>query len=171
MQTILEQSTNNGSLNLHIEQVHVSPHTDDPQTNTHQQHAPIDEFLKSISTTPPRPVLAERPRQVEATQNTTPLSKRQSTRLAQKAAANSGKGPIEVAHDLLVKKLGSLAGPESSVTNESPLPDGCNLYVQHFARPLDKTAMGAIQDLIEQGGVIELKDALDSEPAAPGMEA
>jgi hypothetical protein len=38
------------------------------------------------------------------------MNKRQSARLAQKAAINSGKGSMEVAQELLAKKLGELGG-------------------------------------------------------------
>jgi len=80
-------------------------------------------------------------------------------RLAQKAVANSGKGAIEIAQDLLVRKLGDLGGTDNAVSNKDPITeDFFDYYAQHFARPiLEKTTMGAIQNLIEQGTMIQKK--------------
>jgi hypothetical protein len=77
-------------------------------------------------------------------------------RLAQKAITNSGKGAIEIAQDLLVKKLGDLAGDNNAGVNTS-IPDEFDLYAQHFARPIEKIKMDAIQDLIEHGAAILVK--------------
>jgi hypothetical protein len=131
-----------------------------------QQKTPIDAFLDSISTTP-HPLLTQRPQQNPINQDTNHPIKRQSSRLAQKATVNSGKGPIEVAQDLLVKKLGALAGPNNTMANEPSLPDGLDFYAQHFAQPMDKTMMGAIQDLIEQGGMVQMENIHKAAAAAP----
>jgi hypothetical protein len=69
---------------------------------------------------------------------------RKSVRLAKKAALNVGKDPFQVAQDLLVKKLGDLAG-EATATDD---PD-FDFYAQHFQRPITKDKMDAIQTLIE----------------------
>jgi hypothetical protein len=82
-----------------------------------------------------------------------------------KAIAHSRKGAIEIAQDLLVKKLGDLAGKNST-------PDDFDIYAQHFARPLEKTTMEAIQDLIEHGAMIQKKDNIQREAAKnPGLAA
>ena len=79
--------------------------------------------------------------------NPTPsANKRYSSRLAQKTEANSGKDAIQIAQDLLVKKLGELSG---SVVQQSS--DEFNLYAQHFNRPIDKSKTEAIKVLIEEG--------------------
>lgn len=79
--------------------------------------------------------------------NPTPASsKRHSSRLAQKAASNVGKDAIQVAQDLLVKKLGDLSGEEQQQN-----PDDFEFYAQHIERPIDKSKMEAIKVLIEQG--------------------
>jgi len=44
-------------------------------------------------------------------------------RLAQKAVANSGKGAIEIAQDLLVRKLGDLGGTDNAVSNKDPITE------------------------------------------------
>ena len=88
-------------------------------------------------------------------------------RLAQKAVANSGKGAIEIAQDLLVRKLGDLGGTDNAVSNKDPITeDFFDYYTQHFARPMEKTTMGAIQDLIEQGTMIQKKSSFQMTAAA-----
>ena len=72
-------------------------------------------------------------------------SKRQSSRLAKKAANNVGKGAIQIAQELLVKKLGDLSGME-----KDPINDEFEFYALHFERPMEKNTMEAIQGLIEQ---------------------
>jgi len=81
-------------------------------------------------------------------------TQRHNIRLAQKSTANVGKTSIELAQELLVKKLGALGRPAHSDNHVNSLPGRIDLYAQHFSRPMDKTTMGAIQDLIEQGGMI-----------------
>ena len=60
---------------------------------------------------------------------------------------NPWRWAIEIAQDLLVKKLGELAHIDN--TDTVPNPDDFDLYAQHFARPVEKTTMDAIQDLIK----------------------
>jgi hypothetical protein len=76
-------------------------------------------------------------------------NKRQSTRLAKKAIAHSEKGVVEIAQDLLVRKLGDLGGTVSNGTGKNSSPDEFDFHAQHFARPLETITMEAIQDLIE----------------------
>ena len=141
-------------------------------TSDNQQLAPIDAFLESISKPLPQPLLTQRPRQNLIKNGASPPIKRQSSRLAQKAIANSGKGTIEIAQDLLIKKLGDLAGTDNTGANKPPLPDKFDLYAQHFARPIEKTMMDAIQDLIEHGALIQKKSGNQGEAAvAPGLVA
>jgi hypothetical protein len=129
-------------------------------TTEEQQPAAIDAFLESISKTIPQPLLTPRPQHTFPSQPASPppsINKRQSTRLAKKATTNSGKGAIEIAQELLVKKLGNLAGTVDMGTNKLPTPDDFDLYAQHFARPLEKSTMEAIQHLIEHGAMIQKK--------------
>ncbi|CAD6255677.1 unnamed protein product [Miscanthus lutarioriparius] len=89
-----------------------------------------------------------------------------------KAITNSGKGMIEIAKDLLIKKLGDLAGTDNTGANKPPIPDEFDLYAQHFARPVEKATMDAIQDLIEHGALIQKKcDNQGEAAAAPGLVA
>jgi hypothetical protein len=46
----------------------------------------------------------------------------------QKAIANSGKGTIEIAQDLLIKKLGDLVGTDNTGANKPPIPDEFDIY-------------------------------------------
>jgi hypothetical protein len=120
-------------------------------------------------------LLTPRTQHINSSQFASPTqgtNKRQSTRLAKKAIAHSGKGAIEIAQDLLVKKLGDLAGTVNMGTSKNSTPDDFDLYAQHFARPLEKTTMEAIQDLIEHGAMIQKKDGIQREAAEnPGMAA
>lgn len=75
----------------------------------------IDSFIESILKPIAQPILQTHNSAVIGLKNlqASPQScpaKRQSTRLAQKAANNVGKGTIQIAHELLVKKLGDLSG-------------------------------------------------------------
>lgn len=100
--------------------------------------------------------------------NPTPsANKRHSSRLAQKAEANSGKDAIKIAQDLLVKKLGELSG---SVEQQSP--DEFDFYAQHFHRPIDKPKTEAIKVLIEEGIKQHKKgNNRKSATVAPGLVA
>lgn len=117
------------------------------------QPMPIDVFTESISRPISQPLLDECTMTPKPQQNSTHVhvspppssNKRHSTRLAQKAAVNLGKDAIRVAQDLLVKKLGELSGEE-----KQPVSDDFEHYAQHFARPIEKIKMEAIQGLIEQ---------------------
>lgn len=149
----------------------------EPRTNTAdpQQATPIDEFLGSILTPVPKPLLALDFQQTDPSQCASlPQStvKWHSMRLAQKAVANSGKGVIEIAQDLLVRKLGDLGGTDNAVSNKDPITEDFDFYAQHFARPMEKITMGAIQDLIEQGTMIQKKSSFQmTAAAAPGPMA
>lgn len=89
-------------------------------------------------------------------------SKRQSIRLAKKAIANSSKGAIQVAQELLAKKLGELTG-EDNTTNADELE--LELYMQHFDRPVELSKMEAIKVLIEEGNILQ------GAVATPSLEA
>jgi hypothetical protein len=71
---------------------------------------------------------------------------RKSSRLAKKSETTKGKGAIQVAEELLVKKLGDLSPP---TTQEGD--DQLEFYAQHFERPLTKEKMEALTVLIELG--------------------
>jgi hypothetical protein len=133
-----------------------------------QSQEPIDIFLNSITRPLPQPLLAPRPQQTIVQEAHTPqsMNKHQSTRLAQKALANAGKGTIEIAQELLVRKLGDLAGTASDANNNTAdaASDANNntadadFYMQHVARPVEKKTMEAIQVLIEHGAKVQEKN-------------
>lgn len=127
--------------------------TDSSASTTHSQS--IEEFLESISIPIQQPLLQELPQPPQGTspaigrknrRGTKSSIQRKSTRLAEKTELNVGKDAVQVAHDLLVKKLGELAGDDTN-TDE---PD-YEFYAQHFERPIELSKMEAIQELIEQG--------------------
>lgn len=61
--------------------------------------------------------------------NPTPNTyKRHNMRLAQKATANYGKGVIEIAQNLIVKKLGDLAGAANVVSDKNTNTQDFDLY-------------------------------------------
>lgn len=108
----------------------------------------VDAFLDSITLPIEQPII-QRDLELSQAMATGPSNEpcqRKSTRLAQKAPLNVGKDPFQVAHDLLVKKLGELALEEPALDQ----PD-FEFYAQHFERPINKDKMEAIQTLIEQG--------------------
>jgi hypothetical protein len=74
---------------------------------------------------------------------------------------------------LLIKKLGDLVSTDNTSANKPPIPEEFDhLYAQHFARPIEKTTMDAIQDLIEHGALIQMKSGNQGEAAAaPGLVA
>jgi hypothetical protein len=81
---------------------------------------------------------------------------RKSTRLAKKAAVNIGKGTIQIAQELLVKKLGDLAGEEDT---QNTTDADFDFYAQHFEMPLEKNKMEAIKVLIEHSASMQKKGA------------
>lgn len=66
--------------------------------------------------------------------------------LQKKVELNVGKDAVQVAQDLLIRKLGELAGEETN-----PDEPDYDFYAQHFERPIEQSKMEAIQVLIEQG--------------------
>lgn len=125
--------------------------TDSSASTTHSQS--IEEFLESISIPIQQPPATGAPPTPQGTsptigrknrRGTESSIQRKSTRLAEKAELNVGKDAVQVAHDLLVKKLG-----EGDDTNTDE-PD-YEFYAQHFERPIELSKMEAIQELIEQG--------------------
>jgi hypothetical protein len=153
----------------------LEPTTNHLSTNTTENQQPIDVFISSISRPISQPLLdvgTVTPMQQHNPTNlhaslTPSTSKRQSTRLAQKATVNSGKDAIQIAQDLLVKKLGELSGMDKQSSS-----DDFELYAQHFVRPIEKTKMEAIQALIEHGVKTKKKgNNLRSAAEAPGLVA
>jgi hypothetical protein len=141
-----------------------APTVSQPPNNSSDgcQSSPIDTFIDSISRPLPQPLLEE--------YTTTPMAhqipnslhavpppssgQRQSTRLAKKATSNLGKGAIQIAQELLIKKLGDLSGIAKEPTNG------------------DFDTMEAIQELIEQGNISQKKGHNQrSVAAAPEMVA
>jgi hypothetical protein len=110
----------------------------------------IDSFIESISKPIAQPILQTHNsagiglQNLQASLQSCP-AKRQSTRLAQKTANNVGKDTVQIAHELLVKKLGDLSGE-----TQEHISDDFEFYAQHFARPMERNTMEAIQGLIEQ---------------------
>jgi hypothetical protein len=156
-----------------------APTVSQPPNNSSDgcQPSPIDTFIDSISRPLPQPLLEE--------YTTTPMAhqipnslhavpppssgQRQSTRLAKKATSNLGKGAIQIAQELLIKKLGDLSGIAKEPTNGD---FEFEFYAQHFERPMEKNTMEAIQELIEQGNISQKKGHNQrSVAAAPEMVA
>jgi hypothetical protein len=115
---------------------------------------PMETFLQSVARPVPTPLL-----QLQQTPRSTqedfhnPLacsSQRKSTRLAKKAAANPGKDMMQLAQDLLIRKLGNLATESEPEPEHEPEPD-FEFYAQHFVRPLEMPKMEALKYLIENG--------------------
>lgn len=77
--------------------------------------------------------------------------------LAQKAPANSRMGAIQIAQNLVIKKLGDLAGTASATPVKNTNTEDFDLYAEHFVRPVEKATMDAIQDLIEHSAMIQKK--------------
>lgn len=137
----------------------------------------IDSFLDSISLPIMQPLieLSNTPllhisRDTNNSWRTSPhpsSCKRQSTRLAQKAAAHAGKDAIQIAQDLLAKKLGELTDDDNN-QNDTKF----DFYAQHLDRPIDKPKMEAITVLIEQGANKQKKGITQRRATmAPAMEA
>jgi hypothetical protein len=138
----------------------------------------LDTFIGSLAVPLQQPLLQDEPRLAntcaENTETNTSLdtqlessTQRKSTRLAQKAADNVGKGYIQIAQELLVKKLGDLSGEE--VTQNTTDFD---YYAQYFQRPMEKNKMEAIKILIEEGGNKQKKGATLMKAATQvGLEA
>jgi hypothetical protein len=51
---------------------------------------------------------------------------------------------VEIAHDLLIRKLGDLGGTVSNGTGKNSSPDEFDFHAQDFTRPLEKVTMEAI---------------------------
>jgi hypothetical protein len=121
----------------------------------------LENFIESISLPVPQPLLQLELDALAAntptTSNTrsrmhisTPCSsQRKSTRLAKKKAEmNAGKDAIQIAQDLLVKKLGETPTVEAE---PQQIATDFDFYAQHFERPINKPRMEAIKQLIEHG--------------------
>jgi hypothetical protein len=65
--------------------------------------------------------------------------------LAKKTETNVGKDAIQIAQELLVKKLSTDKAVPQQTEND------IDLYAQHFERPINKPKMEALQHLIEHG--------------------
>lgn len=117
----------------------------------HQYNMTVDDFLQSIETPIQQLIIGDTPNLMATREEEEPgdpsytSTQRQSIRLAKKAELNAGKDSTQIAHDLLVKKLGELAGEESSEEEHD-----FDFFAQHFQRPLKLCKMQAIQTLIEQ---------------------
>jgi len=78
-----------------------------------------------------------------------------------------GKDAIQIAQELLVKKLGELSGEDT--TQDTPDID---FYMQHFDQPIKSAKMEAIKMLIEQEAKKQKTSAIQKKAAvAPAMEA
>jgi hypothetical protein len=131
----------------------------DPGTTsaTAAQPQTVEDFLASVSLPLQQPLIPEgylTPQVQNKSKSrshhfdTELPSQRKSTRLAKKAEMNVGKDTLQVAQDLLIKKLGDLAGEEPAADEQEPDFD---FYAQHFQRPIEKNKMEAIRVLIEEG--------------------
>jgi hypothetical protein len=146
------------------------------ENEIHSQQQSIDEFLESISIPIQQPLVQDVPQSPQVVnsnigrknQREAELStQRKSTRLAKKAELNVGKDAMQVAQDLLIRKLGELAGDE---TNTDEL--NYDFYAQHFERPIEQSKMEAIQVLIEQGNKKMRKGSnMERRTAEVGLDA
>jgi hypothetical protein len=71
---------------------------------------------------------------------------RKSSRLADKAKETQGKRYVQLAQEVLAKKLGNLSPPTK--ISESDL---FNSYAQHLEQPLTKQNMEALTVLVDHG--------------------
>jgi hypothetical protein len=116
---------------------------------------PVDLFLESISrvSTPPilpDPIIQENHQILgcpETTETAPVTNKRQSSHLTAKAQSRIGKNALQIAQDLLVKKLGEL----SPVKQNFKGPD-IESFSQFFDRPINKEKMETFQVLVDHGG-------------------
>jgi hypothetical protein len=84
---------------------------------------------------------------IDNTNHNSPMQKqRRSSRLAKKAESKTGKGPIQIAEDLLVKKLNALS-PKKILTEL----DVVEQLAQHFEQPLSERKAEAIITLVNHG--------------------
>lgn len=85
---------------------------------------------------------------------------------------NIGKDTIQIAQDLLVRKLGELSGVDNNTNNPLDQDDQDNpdfdFYAQHFERPIQKAKMEAIQVVIEEGfkNMKKMKSSSIARPAS-----
>lgn len=95
----------------------------------------VDEFLDSIQAPIQQPILAINQQTNTDQDDEEPLepitAQRKSIRLAKKAEQNAGKDTIQMAQQLLVKKLGDLAG-ENSDEEEPEFEPVFDFYAKHF---------------------------------------
>jgi hypothetical protein len=132
-------------------------------TSTLTQDSEVETFIDSITATLQEPLLEGVPRTPNTHGHNMTISippessiQRKSTRLAKKAAVNIGKGTIQIAQELLVKKLGDLAGEEDT---QNTTDADFDFYAQHFEMPLEKNKMEAIKVLIEHSASMQKKGA------------
>jgi hypothetical protein len=134
----------------------------------------VDDFLESITAPLQQPIIQggfQTPNIQAQSTNTNrrfhspphSATQRKSTRLAKKATLNVGKDTIQIAQDLLIKKLGELSGEE---TNQDEADSDFDLYAQHFERPIDKSKMEAITVLIEEGNKKQKKSSANKRMTA-----
>jgi hypothetical protein len=140
----------------------------------------VDDFLESITAPLQQPIIQggfQTPNIQAQSTNTNrrfhspphSATQRKSTRLAKKATLNVGKDTIQIAQDLLIKKLGELSGEE---TNQDEADSDFDLYAQHFERPTDKSKMEAITVLIEEGNKKQKKSSANKRMTAQvGLDA
>jgi hypothetical protein len=121
-------------------------------TSEQEEGDDLQRFIDFVSGPASAPILhtppnvnqqTDPPIQPARTPNT---QQRKSLRLADKAKANVGLGSIQLAQQLLVKKLGDLV-PGSSQKSD----DTFESLVQRLPRPFDKATMEALQVLVEEG--------------------
>jgi hypothetical protein len=130
----------------------------DIQESANASADPVDVFLQSISNPPDQPLLPnpalptdlniEDDLDVNDTQ-------RRSTRLANKMQARVGKDTMQLAQELLCKKLGEL--PVSPSCNEPNEPTVAT-FSQHLDNPINKITMDALQGLVEHGSMMIKKN-------------
>jgi len=132
----------------------VEEHVQSGNENGLLNNCPVDLFLASISTEVDQPLLPDpatlnnpQPQpKFKSHRVASSVTKRKSVRLTAKAQSRIGKDTIQIAQDLLVKKLGELS-PDNQAAN---IPNIESLS-QHLDQPLTKNNMEALQVLVEHG--------------------
>jgi hypothetical protein len=148
---------------------HVQPEIENGNGNGLLDNSPVDRFLASISTEvaqsllpDPAPLNTPQPQpKFKSQRAVSTVAKRKSVRLSAKAQSRIGKHTLEIAQDLLVKKLGDL----------SPVPQAVNIpnidsFSQHFDQPLTQNTMEALQVLVEHGAQ-KMKKGADPKKQGP----
>jgi len=147
----------------------VEEHVQSGNENGLLNNCPVDLFLTSISIEVDLPLLPDpatlnnpQPQpKFKSHRVASSVTKRKSVCLTAKAQSRIGKDTIQIAQDLLVKKLGELS-PDNQAAN---IPN-IESFSQHLDQPLTKNNMEALQVLVEHGAK-KMKKGADPKKQGP----